>query len=197
MFTGEALVVLLYFFFIRKNQLKEAERNGKKMINPLLCAIPVSFDIVASTINLISLTMVAGSVYSMMRGFIVPVTFVYSMVFLKKKFFRHNFLAIGLIMTGLVMVFIASVTGTSKGQPTSPIGVVMLLISMCIQGGMFITEEILFKQYELHPFQTVGFEGLFGALIYVPILFISQTINCSSKKLCPDGKIDNLSIVGN
>lgn len=111
MFTGEALVVLLYIFFIRKGQVETARKSGKKIINPLLCAIPVSFDIIASTINLISLTMVAGSVYSMMRGFIVPVTFVYSMIFLKKKFSRHNYLAIGLIITGLVMVFIASLSG--------------------------------------------------------------------------------------
>jgi len=48
----------------------------------------------------------------------------------------------------------------------------MLLVSMCIQGGMFVSEEMLFRKYELHPFQTVGFEGLFGSLIYVPIITI-------------------------
>jgi len=74
--------------------------------------------------------MVAGSVYSMMRGFIVPVTFVYSMVFLKKSFSRHHFTAIGLIMCGLVMVFFASINGSKND--TKILGVIMLLISMCI-----------------------------------------------------------------
>lgn len=74
--------------------------------------------------------MVAGSVYSMMRGFIVPVTFVYSMVFLKKRYSRHNYLAIFLIICGLVMVFFASINGSKND--TKILGVFMLMISMCI-----------------------------------------------------------------
>ena len=72
----------------------------------------------------------------------MPVTFVYSMIFLKKKFSRHHFTAIGLIITGLILVFIAATSGGKK--ESKMLGVFMLLISMLIQGGMFITEEILF-----------------------------------------------------
>jgi drug/metabolite transporter (DMT)-like permease len=60
----------------------------KTKINPLLLAIPACFDIVASTMMNIALTLIAASVYQMMRGMIIIFTSLMSIMFLKRRLFR-------------------------------------------------------------------------------------------------------------
>ena len=80
----------------------------KTHINPLLLAIPACFDIVASTLMNISLTMVAASVYQMLRGIIIIITAVMSIIFLKKKLFRHHWTSIAVIFAGVFLVGLAA-----------------------------------------------------------------------------------------
>jgi len=49
----------------------------------LLIAIPAMCDVVASTLMFIALTLVDASVYQMMRGLIVFITALFSIIFLK------------------------------------------------------------------------------------------------------------------
>jgi hypothetical protein len=68
MFFGELLCLGAYGIKILNEKRKNKEGymtmdTPKKQINPLLFAIPAAFDIVASTLNNVALTMVAGSVY--------------------------------------------------------------------------------------------------------------------------------------
>lgn len=70
-----------------------------------------------------------------------------------------------------------------------------MVIAMLIQGGMFVIEEAYFRKYTVTSTQTVGFEGVFGSFMYLPILLLSQFIPCSNKIICPDGKLDNISIL--
>ena len=57
----------------------------KTNINPLLLAIPASFDFCGSTLMFVALTQCAASVYQMMRGIIVVITAGMAMVFLGRK----------------------------------------------------------------------------------------------------------------
>ena len=64
--------------------LREAQASGlKTSINPLLLGIPAMCDVLASTLMFIALTLVDASVYQMMRGLIVFITAVFSIIFLK------------------------------------------------------------------------------------------------------------------
>lgn len=50
---------------------------------------------------------------------------------------------------------------------------------------------MLFQKYYIHPLKVVGWEGVWGSLIYVGILAGLQYIECDDSKLCPQGRLDN------
>ena len=127
MFTGELSVYLALFaklhFDQRAKQQEQLLSPGaaqaqkqhiKTNINPLKLAIPASCDLCASTLMFVALTMVSPSVYQMMRGLIVVITALMSVVFLGKMQYRHHWTGVVLIITGVFIVGYASVAGASK-----------------------------------------------------------------------------------
>ena len=102
MFTGELTVFGVYG--IKKMWMKsQAQKTGdaalmmspgtrqageqqlKQNCNPLLLAIPATCDFCGSTLMFIALTMVDASVYQMMRGIIVVICAIFSVIFLGAK----------------------------------------------------------------------------------------------------------------
>ena len=164
----------------------------KTEINPLIFAIPASFDIIASTMNNIALTMVAGSVYQMMRGMKIAVTAFFSIVFLKRKLYRHHWSSVAVIFIGLVLVGVAVLTGGSTiGIASEPLGIILLILGTVFTSGMFIVEEKVLGSYYLDPLKVVGYEGLFGFLMWCVLLPIFQQIECKNDKLCPYGRLED------
>lgn len=124
MFIGECLCLVLYGAKLLRNKYmgkktahiepqspgaKQAETlHLKTNINPLLLAIPAIFDIIASTLMNIALTMVAASVYQMLRGMIIIITALMAIFFLKKKLYRHHWSSIACIFIGVAMVGLAA-----------------------------------------------------------------------------------------
>ena len=53
-----------------------------------------------------------------------------------------------------------------------------------------IVQEKLFRNYKLSPFKVIGFEGLFGMLIYIVFLTIAYIIKCEGA-LCHNGRLEN------
>lgn len=95
MFVGECLCLIAYGIKVlmqKKNQDPAspntnlaATKGLKTKINPLLFAIPAFCDICASTLMFFGLIFAAASVYQMMRGLIVFITAVMSVIFLGRK----------------------------------------------------------------------------------------------------------------
>jgi drug/metabolite transporter (DMT)-like permease len=86
----------------------------KTNINVLLLAIPASFDIIASTLMNIALTMVAASVYQMLRGMIIIITAAMSIMFLKRKLYLHHWSSIACIFIGVFLVGLAAMLWQDK-----------------------------------------------------------------------------------
>ena len=218
MFVGEALCLIVYGimrFQEKRNENSEqeemlkspgmasAEITGLKTdINVLLLAIPAIFDILASSLMFVALTRVAASVYQMMRGGIVVITAILSVLFLKRKQYRHHIFGILLILAGIVIVGVASVVFSKDdkksddgeesegGGGTDALGIIMLIISQLFAGSLFIVEEKLLGNYYLHPLKVVGWEGIWGLTIYIILLIIFQQINCDMA-LCTHGKLED------
>ena len=90
-----------------------AVKAGEKQLNmnpsPLLLAVPAAFDFTASSLMFVALTMTPASVYQMMRGFVTVFAAMFSVIFLKKKQYRHHILGLAMIFVALVEVGIVAI----------------------------------------------------------------------------------------
>ena len=175
----------------------------KTDITPLLLAIPAMFDTVASSLLFVALTKTAASVYQMMRGLIVFFTAMFSIAFLRRRLYRHHVTSLLLIVGGVALVGAGPIVldTDTDGETSEMLGIILIIISQVFHGFMFITEEKLFSKYYLKPLKVVGFEGLWGFLVYVIILIIFQQIDCHNPDFCEYGyledSIDALHQIGN
>lgn len=80
------------------------QTNLKTNINPFWFALPALFDTTASSLMFVGLTQCAASVYQMMRGAIVLITALFSVIFLKRKQYAHHIIALVLIVSGVALV---------------------------------------------------------------------------------------------
>ncbi len=89
------------------------------------------FDIVGSSLMNVALTLIPASIYQMLRGMIIIVTSAFSVIFLKRKLYRHHWSAVGVIFTGVLLVGVSAVlnTGSNPNEVIHPFGIVLLLIS--------------------------------------------------------------------
>ena len=144
----------------------------KTNINPLLLAIPSSFDIIGSSLMNVSLTLIPASIYQMMRGMIIIVTSVMSVIFLKKKYYRHHWSSVAVIFIGVAIVGASPLIRGGKGgdEKVNPLGLILLIVAQLFSGGLYIVEEKLLGDYYLDPLKVVGLEGLWGLITTLVIL---------------------------
>jgi drug/metabolite transporter (DMT)-like permease len=159
MFVGEFMCLFAYFLSKKCSSKKEDDPQemplspGTQMaqktqlktnINPLLLAIPASFDFCGSTLMFVALTQCAASVYQMMRGIIVVITAGMAMVFLGKKQYAHHYMSLLIIVAavggvGLVGIAVSNQLkgddDSDSGATTTVLGVMLLLIAQCFTGG--------------------------------------------------------------
>ena len=57
-----------------------------------------------------------------------------------------------------------------KQGNTNIIGLILLLLSQFFAGSMFIIEEKLLGSYYIHPLKVVGWEGIWGCVIFLILL---------------------------
>ena len=138
----------------------------------------------------------------MMRGIIVVITALFALIFLGKKQYRHHWTGIILIIAGVAEVgWVAITIEDSSKSGSSPVtGIILLMLSQCFAGTMFVVEEKLLSSYYLDPFKIVGTEGMWGSLYYLFALPIMQLIKCggpgddsSLGQLCSFGYLENSS----
>jgi len=112
----------------------------------------------------------------MCRGVIVVITAFFSVVFLKRKQYTHHIVSLLFIVAGVAIVGWVSVANSDAsaddgGQAsTTAFGVILLLLSQCFTGCLFISEEVFLSGYYLDPFLVVGLEGMWGSLIFAILL---------------------------
>jgi drug/metabolite transporter (DMT)-like permease len=208
MFIGEFCCIFAYL--IRRQMQAKPKENAdqtplspgtqmaqetklKTKINPLYLAIPATCDICGSTLMFIALTQCAASVYQMMRGIIVLITAVLSILFLGKKQYAHHWLSLFTIVSGVCIVGLVGVTMSkddTESTPTSFLGVLLLLLSQCFAGLQFISEEKILSGYYLDPLYVVGLEGFWGCVYYAILLPIFQQIKCDGA-LCHNGYLED------
>lgn len=108
----------------------------------------------------------------MLRGMIIIVTSVMSIIFLKKKLYRHHWGSAAVIFSGVALVGLAAVLkkADANSEKVNPLGILLLVLAQLFSGGLYIVEEKLLGDYYLDPLKVVGLEGLWGFLMTVVLL---------------------------
>ena len=166
----------------KENKEGEDEKKLPPIPSNFIFFITAGCDLLATTINTFGLTYLATSMFQMMRGAELFFVCLWSKVFLKNPIYRHAILGVGSLIFGLFLVGLNSVLfkGDNVENAKNPlIGIVLMLISQLFSSTEYIFQEKFIKQYDVHPFQLVGFEGLWGSLMYAVLLIIFQFSDCS------------------
>jgi drug/metabolite transporter (DMT)-like permease len=99
----------------------------------------------------------------MLRGGIIVIIAIVSVLFLGRKLYRHHYLGLFMVIMGITLVGASAVLfPDDKKDPTpdpSPnpdptpqyenvsLGIIIMLISLLLQAGIFISEEVIMKKY--------------------------------------------------
>ena len=204
MFCGELVSIFFYAYIVfnrKKNMAQqkliegqENEEEGETVPQPpssekknppvptnLIFAITAGCDLLATTINTFGLTYLTTSMFQMMRGLELFFVCLWSKIFLKNPIYRHAILGIGSLIFGLGLVGLSAVLFDDKNVAKNPaVGIALLCTSQFFSSTEYVFQEKFIKHYDVHPFQLVGFEGLWGVLMYTILLVIFQFVSCDS-----------------
>jgi len=200
MFAGEFMCLFVYLGDRAINKSQDAAPSAPKKpgfkakLGPLIFALPAFIDMCGSTLMMIGLGLTYASVYQMLRGAIVVVVALYSVVFLKRKLFKHHYVGVAFVTGGVVVVGLGSIlvggSGSNASNPT--LGAILIVVAQFIEGGVFVIEEKFFRDIKVPPLLAVGTEGFSGLVYFCILLPILYAIPCYNESLCSGhGHVEN------
>uniref|UniRef100_A0A2H8TMK8 Transmembrane protein C2orf18 n=1 Tax=Melanaphis sacchari TaxID=742174 RepID=A0A2H8TMK8_9HEMI len=186
MFFGEFLC-LLFFKLAYRYHLKRQYSiedspivKGNQHFNPFLFFVPAMFDMVATTLMYIGLTMTYASSFQMLRGAVIIFTAIFSKIFVHRQVSIRHWLGIFTIIIGLATVGASDLLSSSKSSTNSVneiiIGDLLILAAQILTAAQMVYEEKYVVTNDIPPLQAVGWEGVFGflimSLLLVPFYYI-------------------------
>lgn len=139
-----------------------------------LVAVPAAFDIVATALCAVGMLYIQASVWQMLRGSSIIFAAMLSVICLKRKLHAWNYLGLALCVVGVTVVGYANVLGdTSSGRDPEDmiIGMSLVIAGQVVQAAQVVAEEFLMKSVDLPPLQIVGWEGFWGTLMMMVIVY--------------------------
>ena len=130
----------------------------------------------------------------MIRGSIVLITSLLSVIFLKRKLKFHHYVGLVLVLTGVFIVGITCWLKDSSDGKINPLGIFLLLGSQLFIGANYVLEEKIFEKYSIHPMKLIGYEGLWASIMCIILLVVLQFIDCSGS-LCQNGHFDDVKLI--
>ena len=201
MFVGELFSIFYYIFIIyrrkkedtenenssEEDEQKNEEKKAKKIPVPtnFIFSISALCDLLGSTLHTFGLTFLTSSIYQMLRGFELFFICLLSKVILKNEIYSHHYLGIVTLILGLSIVGINSIIieEEDKNEAKGSIaGIILLFLGEFFNSIQYTIQEKFIKKYIIHPSQLVGFEGLWGIIMYIILLIAFQNISCDNWK---------------
>lgn len=147
----------------------------------LWVALPAAFDLAATGFCCMGMLYIPASIWQMLKGGSVIFCGILSVTFLKRKLYAFHWLGLTLCVCGLCTVGMSSVLGSSQ-QPNAGsmsdliFGMSLVMAGQVVQAAQVIAEEFLMKDVDLPAMQVVGWEGFWGTLIMLfmvyPLLWV-------------------------
>jgi drug/metabolite transporter (DMT)-like permease len=169
----------------------DEDRLPLKGLKVSLLALPAICDICGTTLMNVGLLFVVASIYQMTRGALVLFVGLFSVVFLKRRLYLYQWLALVLVVLGVgivglagalykedsksssaaVLLLVKEVVARAKEVASSPdavhtiVGIFLIAGAQIFTATQFVLEEFILEKYALEPLKVVGWEGLFGFLV--------------------------------
>lgn len=198
MFIGELSIYLVYYSMYkapwarrkqytaipdgREGDIYGEGNNGlheeQSFFTTLYLAIPSVCDLLATTLMNVGLMYTPVSIYQMTRGSVVLFVAILSVLFLKRRIRRLEWIALIFVSLGVAIVgYSGSGSGSSSGlvkeDPAKiAFGISLVLGAVTLQAVQFVVEERIMSHSSLTPLKLVYTEGFFGASILVISLII-------------------------
>lgn len=113
----------------------------------------------------------------MMRGSLIIFTSLLSVVFLKKKMYAFNYIAVFTCAIGLCLVGMSAIFDEGSGGSSNvPLGIGLTVVSQMFAATQMVVEEKFVKGYGATPEQVVGSEGVWGIFMMLILLSIMYNI---------------------
>jgi len=102
----------------------------------------------------------------MLKVFIVLFTALISYVMFNRRFSKLQITGICCVITGLLLVGFSNIHSyNAKFAPQPILGNTLVILAQFFLAGMFVYEEKILKEYGVHVFEIVGWEGVWGMLL--------------------------------
>ena len=124
----------------------------------------------------------------MFKGVIIIFTAIFSVIFLKKKIYRHQIFGIFVVVSGLCIIGLNSILYAQQHSDSdihpmgsNPLlGIILIICGQLFSASLYVVEEYLIKKFNAPAIKVVGFEGLCGANIYLVLMFGLYYLRCDS-----------------
>lgn len=191
MFAGEMLCFIVYQLMYRSTIFHGSDRSklidgeGVEPLNlpvqkSLKLSIPAICDLTATTLLNIGLIYIPVSVYQMLRGAIVLSVALLSVIFLKKKITKLEWIALSIVSFGIALVGFSGSGGDSSGNEEQSalvvLGVLLVIIATLCQAVQFVVEEHILMKQPIVPLQLVYYEGFYGAAIILMVMIVMNFV---------------------
>jgi len=142
----------------------------------LVVAFPAGFDLLATAFCCMGMLYIPASIWQMLKGGSVIFCGILSVTFLKRKLYAFSWVGLCLCVVGLCTVGMSNVLGNSQ-QPNAGnssdliFGMSLVMMGQVVQAAQVIAEEWLMKDVDLPAMQIVGWEGAWGVLMMVAVVY--------------------------
>ncbi|KAK6455294.1 putative UDP-galactose transporter [Scheffersomyces xylosifermentans] len=205
MFVGEFAMILVFLFLNRYNKRRgdytpldgnatEGHQGRISLLQNIRLAIPALCDLCCTTLLNIGLIYVPVSIYQMMRGSVVLFVAIMSVLFLKRRITRLEWISLVFVTLG---VFLVGLSGSTKPEPSEPsgsalavesstmvlFGILLIVIGEVLQAFQFVIEEHILEKHPIVPLQIVYTEGFYGfSILFVVVVFLYFVVGAVTPK---------------
>jgi len=142
----------------------------------LMTSFPAGFDLLATGFCCMGMLYIPASIWQMLKGGSVIFCGILSVTFLKRRLYAFHWLGLSLCVLGLCTVGMSNVLGNSQQPHASDtadllLGMGLVMLGQVVQAAQVIAEEYLMKDVDLPAMQVVGWEGFWGTLMMLFVVY--------------------------
>ena len=156
---------LIYFYLFRRDKATPLSYSRKAVG---LVAIPSALDMVSTVMSVFGSPWISLSLAFIFKGARVVFSALLTVVLLKRRLYAFHWTGVVLCIAGLIV----AASSQLFTEPSSFVGVLLVLGSEMFKGMRIVVEERFMKMNKIDPCFLVGIEGLYGSLVFSVTLLI-------------------------